>query len=109
MWTRNDVVEGALYRLWLCSEGGYRRVRIARDGEVPPGGLFYTPIVSSELLQTLDLERISEEVALVDGVTFVVDAHGLWYVKAEYEALRRRVGFANVPWVTGAAPKLAPK
>lgn len=109
MWTQKDIIDGVDYRVWLCNEDGYRRVRVSQDGVIPPGGVLCTPVVSSEMLRFCDVYEVSERVELVGGMAFVVNAHGSWYTKDEYEALRSGMDFSAIPWVTGEAPRLAPK
>lgn len=113
MWKRSEIRADVTYALELCEDNsGIRTVRLVSVDNISEssGCVFRTKPVPRKLLLSRDLQTISKSVSLADGENFYVDAHGVWFSKAEFDALFSMSGEArSVPWIRGKAPKLAPK
>lgn len=110
MWLRRDVDESKAYRVALRQEPtGRRSFHLLPDGdEVPVDTVMYTEVVPTDLLLRRDFHGISKAVKLASGESFWVDAHGIWFTRAEAEVFGD-VEWNEVPWLNGLPPLLAPK
>jgi hypothetical protein len=111
MWAMKDIQPGKRYRLCLCQKGEWRYFSLVESQGPAPNVecALLTEEVPPELLLRRDILTIAERVPLTNGQPFFVDAHGLWLALAEHEAIVSRVPLSKIPWVTGVAPKFAPK
>jgi hypothetical protein len=110
MWNKGDIVPGRTYRLQLCHADGRRFFSLLEDESAPSTQcVFTTEIVPTRLLESRNIVRIADDVRLRDGRRFVVDAHGIWFTEGEVAAMRRGDDHEAIDWVTGVAPKRAPK
>jgi len=110
MWKKSDVRPNEKYRIQLCDNRGDRFFLLLEDGRDPsPECVFTTQLVPTRLLESRNFIRMSEEVRLLDGRRFIVDAHGVWLMESEAAAIRRGEDHRAIAWVTGVPPKRAPK
>lgn len=113
MWKREDIKFGKNYTLLLCYEkNGTRKFllnEINSDKKKKEGVFAETKIVSNELLQNRNLNKIAELILLENGQKFYVDAHGMWLTHKEVEALENGLSFDKIPWNNNLPPKFAPK
>jgi hypothetical protein len=68
----------------------------------------YTEVVPTTLLLRRDFHGISKAVKLTSGESFCVDAHGIWFTRAEADVFGD-VEWNEVPWLNNLPPLLAPK
>jgi hypothetical protein len=108
IWSKADVQEGVDYQLELCQDDA--RARFFRL--LPYGTPRSTDVESvaitkrieqRELLARRDLLGLCERTQLENGERYFVDAHGVWFLKPEREAL---LAGEAVPWVTSEPPAL---
>lgn len=70
--------------------------------------------LGSELMKWREFGRVDECVELQDGTRFILDPHGIWMTKEEFEYWRTNRSQAalenpDAPWVNHLPPKFAPK
>jgi hypothetical protein len=66
-----------------------------------------TNIVPNALLKKGDLIAIAEEVTLLSGERFFVDAHCIWFTQSELRQLAKRdAEGADISWSTSSPPRL---
>lgn len=111
-WSRADVQEGVEYQLELCQNDAQRRffrllpLGAPRSSDVESVAVT-RKVEQRELLLRRDLLGLSERNPLETGEPYFVDAHGVWFLASEWDAL-----FAGsertdaVPWATSKPPIL---
>ena len=110
MWQRREVNPNCAYSVALRQfPDGRRRFSLCEpDSPALSGEVFRTQIVPTDLLLRRDFISISEQVPLVSGQSFTVDAHGTWLTGEEAIALDS-MSFNKVPWLNGLPPDFAPR
>ena len=110
IWQISDVKDGNKYKVQLCQSKDGKRyfslVNALDNTQSNPDAFFSTEIVSNELLRRRDFISIAEITLLDDGSKYYVDSHGIWFLEEEVVGLNKGLGFDQIPWVTGSAPKL---
>jgi hypothetical protein len=89
VWLRRDIDESKVYRVALRQElTGRRSFHLLLDRhEVPVDAVLYTEVVPTDLLLRREFHGISKAVKLTSRESFRVDAHGIWFTRAEAELL----------------------
>ena len=109
MWTKAPCIGSPFARRPLPSGERPSNVRLLLDGhEAPPETVLCTEVVPTDLLLRRDFRGIADAVKLTSGELFTVDAHGVWFTRAEADAFDE-VEWNEMPWLNGLPPLLAPK
>jgi hypothetical protein len=72
------------------------RPRLASEPTHPDARFSSQAYVGSDLMLWRNTNKVSENVRLSDGSTFLLDAHGHWLTPSEYELIKRG-GHASPP------------
>lgn len=115
IWLASDVNENEKYRLHLCQSKDGKRffnlvlIGIDADDHHCDEVAFISSLVPNSLLKRRDITSISESVLLDNGHPFFVDAHGFWLTESEVNEMDSGIGFNEIKWSTGHAPKFSPR
>ncbi len=111
MWKLAEVDSESQYVVQLCHEitgRRYFRLRATTIAERGADVIFETDIVPNELLKTRNMARIAQSVKLSNGGTFEVDAHNIWLMPEELEAIEENDDVDSIRWCTATPPIFAP-
>jgi hypothetical protein len=114
-WRASNIIDSKQYRLHLCQSPEQKRtaslVEVGSDQDLRPGNEVYlvTQLVPHALLRQRALIAISEQVPLLDGTPFFMDAHCCWWAAREVEDFDSNLSDEEIRWVTPAPPLRAPR
>jgi len=66
--------------------------RLASKPSHPEARFSSGEYLGSDLMRWRNTNKVSENVRLSDGSTFLLDAHGCWLTRSEYELMKRGMG-----------------
>ncbi len=118
MWSRSDVLDAVDYRLELCQDHERRRLfRLLRVGGRRSSDIESVAVtervLDRDLLKRGDILGLAELTKLESGEPYLVDAHGVWFMRKEWDQLMQcldgRMRLEDISWATSRPPRLPPR